>query len=155
MDISSKVDVNAPAGYIFDCLADFQAFEKAALRRGADVQRVDDNAALCVGALWDVSFKFRGRKRDVKVELSEYQAPELAHYLATGQGVVATMRIELVPMSKKRTRLVTDVTMEAKTLPARLLLQSFKLAKKQAEKRFDRMMEDFAKQLEQRHAKLG
>jgi len=155
MDISTKVDVNAPAYYIFDCLSDFQSFEKAALRRGADVQRVDAGTQLGVGSRWDVGFKFRGKHRDLIVEMTEYKVPELATYLATGQGIRASMRIELVPMSKSRTRMVTDIKMEAKTLPARLLLQSAKLAKGQVKKRFDGMMADFAEQLEQRHSKLG
>ncbi|WP_420569336.1 SRPBCC family protein [Thalassovita sp.] len=155
MDISSKVDVDAPAKYIFDCLSDFQTFEKAALRRGADVQRVDELDALDVGACWEVSFTFRGKTRDVNVELTEFAAPELACYTASGQGISATMRIELVPMSKNRTRMTNTVNMEAKTLPARLLLQSVKLARGQVEKRLDGMMEDFGRQLAQRHSQLA
>lgn len=155
MDISSKVDVDAPAEYVFDCLSDFQVFEKAALRRGAEVQRVDTMDALGAGASWQVQFDFRGKPRDVSVELTEFTAPEAACYEATGQGISATMRLELVPMSKNRTRLTSTVNMRAKTLPARLLLQSVKLAKGQVEKRLDGMMEDFGRQLSKRHAQLA
>ncbi|MGH1354590.1 MAG: SRPBCC family protein [Thalassovita sp.] len=155
MDLSSKVDVNAPADYVFDCLSDFQSFEKAALRRGADVQRVDSLDALGIGAAWDVTFRFRGKARDLNVELTEYACPERACYTAIGQGIKATMRIELVPMSKNRTRMTNTVMMEAKTIPARLLLQSVKLAKGQVSKRFDAMMEDFGQQLAKRHAQIA
>lgn len=155
MEFSSKVDVDAPAEYIFECLSDFQSFEKAALRRGADVQRVDSQQALGVGATWDVAFNFRGKKRTITVEMTECTPPELASYDAKGQGVEATMRIELVPMSKTRTRMTTSVTMTAKTMPARLLLQSAKLAKGQVTKRFDGMMEDFGRQLSQRYSQLA
>lgn len=155
MEFSSKVDVDAPAEYIFECLSDFQSFEKAALRRGADVQRVDSLETLGVGATWDVAFNFRGKKRDISVKMTEYLKPELACYEAKGQGIEAIMRIELVPMSKSRTRMTTSVTMTAKTMPARLLLQSAKLAKGQVTKRFDWMMDDFGRQLSQRYSQLA
>jgi carbon monoxide dehydrogenase subunit G len=154
MELSSKVDVDAPAEYVFGCLSDFQSFEKAALRRGADVQRVDSLDELGVGAAWDVTFSFRGKQRDVHVEMTEYAEDELACYSAIGQGVQATMRIELVPMSKNRTRMTTSVVMEAKTLSARLLLQSVKLARSQVNNRFDGMMENFGRQLGKRHARM-
>lgn len=155
MEISTKEDIGAPSDYIFDCLSDFQSFEKAALRRGANVQRVDGQDQLGLGARWDVVFSFRGRPRDLTVELVEYAPSDRAAYKASGQGMEAVMQIELVPMSRSRTRMVTTVTMEAKTLPARLLLQSLKLAKGQIGKRFGTMMTDYGRQLEKRHARLG
>ena len=155
MEFSTKTDIEAPAEYVFDCLSDFQSFEKAALRRGADVQRVDDNAELGLGAQWRAEFSFRDKAREVMVELIEYQSPELATYKATGQGIEATMRIELIPMSKDLTRMTATVSMEAKSLSARLLLQSLKLAKGQIGKRFEGMMTDYARQLEGRYTKIS
>lgn len=155
MEFSTKADIEAPAEYVFDCLSDFQSFEKAALRRGADVQRVDGNAELGLGAQWRAEFNFRGKSREVLVELIEFQTPELATYKATGQGIEATMRVELIQMSKDLTRMTSTVSMEAKTLPARLLLQSLKLAKGQIGKRFDGMMVDYGRQLEKRYSKIN
>lgn len=155
MEFSTKADIEAPTDYVFDCLSDFQSFEKAALRRGADVRRVDDGVALGLGAQWRAEFGFRGKTRDVTVELTEFLPPELATYKAVGQGVEATMRIELLSLSNNLTRMTTSVTLEAKTLSARLLLQSLKLAKGQIAKRFDGLMADYAGQLEKRHAKIG
>ena len=51
--------------------------------------------------------------------------------------------------------MATTVGMEAKTLSARLLLQSLKLAKGQIGRRFEGMMADYARQLEKRHTKMG
>lgn len=155
MEFTTQKDIEAPADYVFECLSDFESFEKAALRRGADVQRVDGGAALGQGALWDVGFEFRGKTRKLSVELVEFEPVDKACYKAVGQGIEAVMAIELVPMSKNLTRMVTNVQMEAKTLSARLLLQSLKLAKGQIGKRFDGMMADYAKQLKKRHAKRG
>lgn len=153
MEIKTQQDIEAPADYVFECLSDFESFEKAALRRGAEVQRVDGQPDLGLGSRWDVVFSFRGKPRDVTVELVEYDPAEKASYKAVGQGIEAVMAIELVPMSKNLTRMVTNVQMEAKTLSARLLLQSMKLAKGQIGKRFDGMMEGYARQLKRRHKK--
>ena len=154
MEISTNEDIAAPSDYVFECLSDFKSFEKAALRRGANVQRVDEAEKLGQGAQWEVGFSFRGKPRDIKVELVEYAPSEQAAYKAIGQGMEAVMQIELVPMSRTRTRMVTTVSMDAKTLSARLLLQSLKLAKGQINKRFEGMMADYARQLEKRHARL-
>lgn len=155
MEFTTKQDIDAPAGYVFDCLSDFENFEKAALRRGADVQRVDEAQTLGQGAKWRAQFNFRHKPREIMVELTEYQPSDQATYQAKGQGIEATMKIELIPMSKTRTRMVTTVGMEAKTLSARLLLQSLKLAKGQIGKRFDGAMADYAKQLGKRYAKMA
>lgn len=155
MELKTEQDIEAPADYVFDCLSDFQSFEKAALRRGAEVQRVDGATELGQGARWNASFNFREKPREVIVELVEYDPSQRACYKVTGQGIEAAMNIQLFPMSKARTRMVTSVEMEAKTLSARLLLQSLKLAKGQVGKRFNNMMADYARQLGKRHARLG
>ncbi len=155
MKLSTEQDIEAPAEYVFDCLSDFQTFEKAALRRGAEVQRVDGEAEIGQGAQWRATFNFREKPREVIVELTEFQPSQHANYRVTGQGIEAEMKIQLFPMSKARTRMVTNVQMHAKTLSARLLLQSLKLAKGQVGKRYNNLMADYARQLGKRHAKLG
>lgn len=155
MEISTREDIAVPADYVFECLSDFQSFEKAALRRGAEVERVDGDGPLGPGAKWRVNFSFRGKLREISVELVDYEPTEKACYRAVGQGMEALMQIELLPMSRTRTRMATTVGMEAKTLSARLLLQSLKLAKGQIGRRFEGMMADYARQLEKRHSKMG
>ena len=41
MKLSSRQDIEAPVAFVFDALNDFQAWERAALRRGAEVARTD------------------------------------------------------------------------------------------------------------------
>ena len=63
MKSSTREDIEAPIDYVYARVTDFQGFERQALRRGADVQRIDGGSAIRLGAAWDVAFKFRGKDR--------------------------------------------------------------------------------------------
>ena len=56
--------------------------------------------------------------------------------------------VELVALSRSRTRMVVSTNAKAKTLTARVLLQSFKLARQRAQKRFANRVSDWAETIE-------
>ena len=55
MKFSTREDIEAPIAYVFDRVADFPAYERRALRQGAEVSCRTDGAAQ-VGTVWDVEF---------------------------------------------------------------------------------------------------
>ena len=57
MKFSTNEDVEAPIDAVFEMLCDFESFERAAMRRGAEVQRVDQLVAPGVGMIWDAVFE--------------------------------------------------------------------------------------------------
>ncbi|MDG1354009.1 MAG: hypothetical protein P8P70_12775 [Sulfitobacter sp.] len=59
--------------------------------------------------------------------------------------------IELVALSKSRTRLMVSFDIKPLNLSARLLVQSLKLAKTSLTKKFKLRVAEFAKTLEDRH----
>ena len=61
MKFSAREDIAAPIEQVFASLCDFEGFERQAMRRGAEVQRVDPLTQPGVGMKWQVSFNMRGR----------------------------------------------------------------------------------------------
>ncbi|MEL7090932.1 MAG: SRPBCC family protein [Pseudomonadota bacterium] len=150
MKFSTKEDVAAPIEEVFKALSDFESFERQAMRRGAEVQRVDDGKGLCEGATWKVAFSMRGRRRNLDLMLDRFEAPNEMLFVAKSQGMDAVFTIELLALSRSRTRMAVALEMTPLNLAARLLIQSLKLAKTNLTKRFKLRVADYAKQIEDR-----
>jgi hypothetical protein len=58
--------------------------------------------------------------------------------------------IELVAMSRSRTRMNLSLDARPRTIPAKLMVQSMKLARQSVVKRFQRRVADYAADLENR-----
>lgn len=152
MNFSSKEDIEAPIDAVFDMLSDFDAMERAAVRRGIEVTRDGPAAKKEVGQTWDLSFSFRGKPRDATIKLASYDPPSAMEFDSTSSGLDAKGVIELTELASNRTRMTISVALSAENLSARLLLQSLKLAKSNLNKRFKIRIADFAKNIEERHA---
>ncbi|MRU15101.1 SRPBCC family protein [Roseovarius sp. A21] len=155
MKFSTKEDVEAPIDFVFNEVSDFQAFERAALRRGAEIQRVDGLQAPGVGMSWRAQFKFRGRKREARIDITQYDRPNaLVCTFETGL-LQGTLDVDLVALSRNRTRLSIVAELSPRNLTARLLMQSIKLARSSVDKKFRFRVAHFAKELEERHKRLA
>ncbi len=150
MQFNSKEDIEAPIERVFAAVTDFESFERAALRRGAEEHQTDNLKALGVGCTWDARFEMRGRRRDVAIAVSEFDPPNGYKIAFKAQGLEGEMNVELVALSKNRTRLAISMELQPKTLSARLLVQSLKLAKMNLTKRFQLRVADFARDMEDR-----
>lgn len=153
MQFSSQEDIEAPIHDVFRIVSEFEAYERAALRRGIDVRKGQETTTNVVGMRWDATFSLRGAEREVTVILAEYDAPNSMRFDADSQGLDAVLSVDLMALSANRTRMSVKMDLSPKTLPARLLMQSLKLAKSNLTKRFDGKVSDFAKALEDRVAK--
>ena len=61
MHFSSQQDVAVPIAQVFDTLTQFDIYERAAMRRGADVVRKDTLGEAAAGAHWQARFMLRGK----------------------------------------------------------------------------------------------
>lgn len=152
MKFSTREDIEAPMAYVFDKVSDFEAFEKRALRQGADVQRVQ-GGAIAVGTAWEVAFKFRGRTRKMHPVLTKMDAPNSYLLETTSDGMTIVSDVTLIALSPTRTRIAVGIDLRARSLTARLLLQSMKLAKSRLTKRFKSRVLDFADDIEDGYRK--
>lgn len=151
MKFETREDIEMPLEALFARISDFEGYERAAMRRGAEVVRVDNLRAPGEGMRWKAAFDMRGKRRDVEVVLSEYDVPNAMTFDAESQGLDVKMLVELVALSRARTRLSIAITLAPKTLSARLLVQSLKLARGNIAKRFKLRVADFAKDVEDRN----
>ena len=147
MKFSSKEDIETPIDRVFEQLTSFEMFERAAIRRGVEIERERDTAQPVVGMAWKARFEMRGRSREARVELMHLDRPNTMRFDAIGKGVDGSFFIDLLPLSPRSTRISVVLDIEPKTLSARLLIQSMKLAKTNLTKRFRKKVREFAKTL--------
>ena len=150
MKFSTREDISAHIEQVYEALCDFEAFERQAMRRGIDVQRVDPLTQPGVGMRWRVKFSLRGRKREMDLELTRFEPPNELFLDARSGGIDAKFTIELLALSRSRTRMTVALDLTPLNLSARLLVQSLKLAKSSLTKRFKKRVADYAKGLEDR-----
>ncbi|MFW8635395.1 SRPBCC family protein [Cribrihabitans pelagius] len=150
MKFLSKEDIEAPISRVFEAIADFEHLERAAVRRGLEVERTGDIAAPDAGLAWDLRFQLRGKPRDIRLVLKEYEPVTGLALTGSGSGVEGTMQVALTALSPRSTRMAVELKLSASTLPGRLMLQSLKLARGKLESRFKQRLSDYAKLTEER-----
>lgn len=150
MKFSAREDIEAPIERVFAAMTDFQAIELAALRRGVQVSRLDGQTTAAAGASWDIAFRYRGKVRAMVGTVSACEPYERLAFEARAQGYVVTMGFSLLALSRRRTRIVSDMEVRPRSLPARLLLQSARLGRAALVRRYADRMHLMALELEDR-----
>ncbi len=152
MHFSTKTDIEAPVAFVHAALTDFDGWETAALRRGAEVTRTDKLRAPGPGMSWKARFRFRGKERELDLRLTEVEPEARLAFAGNSKMLDGTMSVEMVSLAPHRTRLVGHVTVQPLTLGARLLMQSAKLARGKIQARLNKRMAQLALDIEQRYA---
>ena len=147
MKFSAREDIEAPIDHVFARVTDFAGFERQIMRRGADVRRIDAGQPVQAGSSWDVAFSYRGRERRVLATVARLDPPTTIAIDMAASGLDGVTLIDLVALSPQRTRLSVSIELSARTLSARLLLQSLKLAKSNLTSRFKARVADLAKDI--------
>jgi carbon monoxide dehydrogenase subunit G len=151
MKLSAREDVEAPIDEVWAVLSGFELFERAALRRGAEVVRSDDEAA----PVWTVRFSWRGRARELVIRLASRQPPHRLEFSAKGRAVEGEMRIDLTEMGRRRTRITVATEIRPRTLAARLFLQSLALVRRKVVGQYQARIADLAATIEARLRRPG
>ncbi|MBY6091281.1 SRPBCC family protein [Pseudooceanicola sp. 502str34] len=147
MKLTVKEDIEAPIEYVFDRCADFETFERGVLRRGAKIERKGGATEIAPGLTWAVSAEFRGRTRNFDVTLKEYDRPNRLEFLAESDSFGAETVLEFVALAPGRTRISCSFEVKPKTLSARLMVQSVKMAKSNLTKRLSLRLADFGEEI--------
>ena len=150
MIFETKEDINAPLEQVFPCVSDFAGFERSALRRGADIKRLDNLTRDGAGMMWDIKFNLRGKRRELQLELVQFDAPDSMKFHTRSAGIKGVMSVDLIALSRSATRLNITLEMQASNLTGRLMLQSLKLARSSIANRVSARLEEFARATEAR-----
>ncbi len=154
MKFSTREDIEAPIAFVFAQVSDFGAYERRAMRQGAEVAR-RDNGPAGEGSCWDIGFDYRGRPRKMVATLAGFTPPQGMEIQSTSDGLDALTEVDLIALSQSRTRVMVSIDLKAKSLTARLLLQSLRLAKTKLTKRFKGRVRDLAEDIEDRYRREG
>lgn len=155
MKFSTREDINAPIEQVFEMLSDFHVYERNALRRGADVQRIDRLTEPGVGMKWKAAFVMRGKLRKVEITLSEFDQPKRMIFWSASTGLSGQFSMDLVAMSRTRTRVSVALELKPQNLSARLMIQSLRLAKSSLNKRFKQRVAEICSDIEERHSSIA
>ena len=147
MKFSSRTEIDAPPGDVFDRLSDFDRIEDMGRERDISVERLDDRSGGPESARWRIGFDYRGKSRVCDAEIAAYVPGE--QIAARGQldGLAVLGNIELVQAEPGRTRMFCTIELKPGSMRARLLVQSLKLAKGSLDKRFAKRLDQFGKRI--------
>ena len=151
MKLTAKEDIEAPIGFVNSVLTDFETWERAAMRRGADVERLDRLHAPGPGMKWRVGADYRGKKRVVEIEILKLLAEQNLTFSFAAKPAEGVLSIDVAEMGPRRTRLVVNMEVKPRTLAARLFLQSLKLAKAKVTRRFALRLSQVGADIEDRY----
>lgn len=150
MKLAARYDIDVPIAFAWDEVTDFDAWERMAIRRGAEVIRTDRLAEKAPGMAWQVGFPFRGQPRKAVLTLPVLSAPERVEI--AGQSALADVHlaISLMDLSPGRTRIEVRTEIKPRTLGARIYIQGLKLARKKVERQYSNRISQLAVEIEDR-----
>lgn len=148
MKFSTRHDTDLPPDRLFDLVSDFPRLEKLLMRRGASVRRIDPSAEPGVGMAWEVGFDWRGRRRDLRLDLTRFDRPETVALSGQGESFSLRFTMTVIALTRQKSRLMAELELRPQNMRARLILQTAKLGKTQLDQRYHkqvvRLIEDLA-----------
>ena len=151
MRFATKQDIEAPIADVFNILSDFEGWERAAMRRGAEVARTDKLRTVGPGMLWATRILYRHKPRDIEIELTGIDPLTQLQFSAVSQAIEAVLVLDLMAFGSKRTRLHVTADVTPRSLTARLFLQSLRLARARVDRKFDQRIAQLAGNIETRY----
>jgi hypothetical protein len=152
MKFSTRKDIDAPVEFVFGQFTDFDSLERQAIRHGISVQRTSGIQQDGIGATWTIQAPYRGKKRDVFIEVGALEAGEHVAVEVKSGGLNMTLDLQFVPLVGGRTRVIFGFDLRPQSLSAKILVQSLKIAKKNIQGRFERRVGVFCDTVEVRYA---
>ena len=150
MKLAAKYDIEAPVDFVYAQLTDFDGWERAAMRRGADVSRTDTLAKPGPGMTWATQFHYRAKDRKATIRIDAMTPQSQMSLTAMSALVDAGLEVDLLNLGARRTRVDVRLDVRPKTLAARIYVQSLRLARTRVDRSFAQRIAQFATEIEDR-----
>ncbi|GIT89762.1 hypothetical protein JANAI62_07530 [Jannaschia pagri] len=148
MKFVATEEIAAPMDVVWRRVTDFDGFEARISARAGSVTRTPQGP-VTPATTWVGQVEFNGKTRKANVSILSLDAP--GHHLemeAQTNGMAITVDVALVTVSATRTRMTVTTDAKARTLAARLILQSAKLGRQVLAKRYKTRIATFARNVE-------
>lgn len=149
MRLTAKHDVEVPIAGAFAAFGDPDAWEREALRRGADVTRTDDGTTGLPA--WIIGFVFRGRPRQIAIRQTAAEPPLRLAYAGEGQLYSGTAELSFIDLGPRRTRVHLVMEVKPRSISARLILQTLRLNRKSLDRKVSQRFGQVATAVEDRY----
>lgn len=147
MKFVATEDIAAPIDAVWARVSDLEGFEARAKQRVSGLARTPPGPAT-QGSKWTGKAEVMGKARTITVVASILVAPNQLLAEAGTDGMTVTIQVDLEAKGPSLTRLTVTTEAKARSLAARLMLQSAKLARATMAKRYKGRVADFASRIE-------
>ncbi len=134
MKFGHSREINVPIDYLFDRACNFAVFEKRGIQHGIEVHR-QSGGPVVAGYRWQIAGILRGKPREAAIELVEFIRPDLIGVMVYSSGFQTAGTVRFIGLTKRSSRIETEIEIRATTLRARLILQALRLARGRVAKR--------------------
>lgn len=136
MKFSTRIDSPLSGDEVFTAISDFPTIEGMLAARSVKAQRLGRAADGSAGIAWDLSFDHRGKQRDLRLQVVEFDRPERIVMRGGSEALDLEITMTVIALTRARSRLVFELEARPRTIRARLMLQTAKLGKAQLDRRF-------------------
>lgn len=152
MKFSLRQDTDLSAEELFAAISDFARIERMLVRRGADVRRLDPAQEPGAGMAWEIGFDLRGKRRDMRMDVTQFDRPEKIVILGEGESLGLTVEMTVIALTRSKSRMIFEVEAKPRNMRARLMLQTAKLGKAQLDRKFAERVGAFLSDLSARRS---
>lgn len=150
MKFSVRQDTDLSADELFSAVSDFSRIERILARRGADIRRLDPAHEPGAGMAWDVAFDLRGKRRELRLDVAQFDRPEKIVILGEGESLALTIEMTVIALTRAKSRIILEAEVKPRNMRARLMLQTAKLGKSQLDRKFAERVGGFLSDLSAR-----
>lgn len=150
MQFKTSEAVTGPIDVVFDALSDMTRHEREALARGLKVERLDALPQPAPGMRWRVPFHAKGRDRVAEIELVKLARPTGMRFEGRVQGLLIEADVDCRVLDAEATEVTVTTKLRAKSISAKVILQSMKLARPSLAKQYRQRVRKSLQKLEDR-----